>query len=340
MASVSSAIVVPAEKHARDRVVVLRDPLLHEVADHDQQDQVERLERRELAPPDDAREQQDEEEGDGCADDDVHQGQTVIVRSMCSTACRRRRGRRRSSGGRRRRVDVELQEEQVVVAGGNVAELERNATVAARLPHRRRLDRVQRHALEPAGVEDDGGVLDLTDRLDVEARLEREPAADALRRVDLQLGARTARRGGRRPLPEGVREAEQEEEREQAAQDPAHERPPFPALEVAVVLQRQPFRGRCHVSWFVGWWSMSYVAGARRRRAASTSVVHRRLPRATASLRLRRRQRQPAEVHRPGSRRRPGRLRPRPRRRRLPTPARTANVRATAMGPAFNRRHG
>jgi hypothetical protein len=57
---------------AGERVVALRDPLLDQIADHDDQDQVERLHGAELAPADGARDEQDEEEdGDG-AQDEIH----------------------------------------------------------------------------------------------------------------------------------------------------------------------------------------------------------------------------------------------------------------------------
>ena len=73
-ATVISAIVPPTRIAPRDREVVLRHALLDEVADHHEQDQVERLQRGELAPADHPRQQVDEEEGDGCADDEIHQG--------------------------------------------------------------------------------------------------------------------------------------------------------------------------------------------------------------------------------------------------------------------------
>jgi hypothetical protein len=46
------------EHQADDGVVALRHALLDQVAEHDEQDHVERLERRQLATPHDAREQQ------------------------------------------------------------------------------------------------------------------------------------------------------------------------------------------------------------------------------------------------------------------------------------------
>src|SRR6188508_1227909 len=53
-----------SEHQPRDGEVVLRDSLLDEVADHHEQEQVERLHRRQLAPADDAREQEHEREAD------------------------------------------------------------------------------------------------------------------------------------------------------------------------------------------------------------------------------------------------------------------------------------
>ena len=60
------------EHEAGHREVVLGDALLHEIADHDEKDQVEGLQRGELPPADDPRHEEDEEEREGCAKDDVH----------------------------------------------------------------------------------------------------------------------------------------------------------------------------------------------------------------------------------------------------------------------------
>src|SRR6266511_89895 len=60
------------EHQARDGEVVLGDTLLNEVADRDEQDEIERLERVELAPSDDPRQEKDEQERNGCSEDDVH----------------------------------------------------------------------------------------------------------------------------------------------------------------------------------------------------------------------------------------------------------------------------
>ena len=55
-----------------DESVALRDALLDEVADHDEQDEVEGLHRAELAAPDRARDDEQEEEDDDGAQGDVH----------------------------------------------------------------------------------------------------------------------------------------------------------------------------------------------------------------------------------------------------------------------------
>ena len=72
-ATVSSATVPPTSIIAGDREVVLRDALLDEVADHDEQDQVERLAASDSSRrPDHARQEEDEDEPDDGADDEVH----------------------------------------------------------------------------------------------------------------------------------------------------------------------------------------------------------------------------------------------------------------------------
>jgi hypothetical protein len=96
----------------------------------------------------------------------------------------------------------------VLAAGRDPAELEREPAVPARLADRRGRDRVQRHPLEPAGLEDDRRLLDLLACVNVEAGLEVEAAADLPRRVDVQ--PRHAGLAGirGRPLSEDVRESE------------------------------------------------------------------------------------------------------------------------------------
>src|SRR5205807_1592344 len=87
------------EDEARDGEVVLHHALLHEVAHHDQHDQVEGLEGGELATPDDPGEQEDEEKRRAGAENDVHYGKIVterlirssgVVPSSSSTFCGRR----------------------------------------------------------------------------------------------------------------------------------------------------------------------------------------------------------------------------------------------------------
>src|SRR5262249_4348332 len=79
-------------------VVVLRQALLDGVAEDDQQDQVERLERGELPPPDHPRQQVDEPEERDSPDGDVHYGKTLrlrenvisrVVPSLSQTVCSR-----------------------------------------------------------------------------------------------------------------------------------------------------------------------------------------------------------------------------------------------------------
>src|SRR5919108_3041611 len=103
-----------------------------------------------------------------------------------------------------RGVDLELHEDEQGLAGGNTPEIEGDATVPARLADRRRLDGVQMHLLEPAGVEHERRVFDLTVGADAEARHPEQPAPEGRRRVDVERGGRS--RGGRRRwgLPEQV----------------------------------------------------------------------------------------------------------------------------------------
>jgi hypothetical protein len=60
------------DRRARDREVVLGDPLLEEVAEHDEQHDVERLERVELTAVHDPHEDDDEREEDEAAEDEIH----------------------------------------------------------------------------------------------------------------------------------------------------------------------------------------------------------------------------------------------------------------------------
>ena len=167
------------------REVVLRHALLDEVADHDEQDQVERLERGELPPAHDPRQEEDEEEREECAEDDVHlssgpddrvavegEQQLVAVVELDVLGAR-------ADGGR---VDLEVEVEPVLVASGDAAELERDATVPARFSDRapaRRCSSVM--SSSQSGVEHERRVLDLLDRLDDETRLEEDPAAQLRR---------------------------------------------------------------------------------------------------------------------------------------------------------------
>src|SRR4051812_40441384 len=83
----------------------------------------------------------------------------------------------RPSPGDVRRVDLNLQEQDVRAAPRDVPEVERELSVPARLADRARLDRVDRHALRPAGIEHQHGVLQVLVRVDVEPRAPQEAAA-------------------------------------------------------------------------------------------------------------------------------------------------------------------
>ena len=74
------------EDEAGHGEIALRDALLDEVADHDQEHQVERLERAQLAPTDEPCQDEDEEERDYCSNDNVHQGKMVTLRSAVASS--------------------------------------------------------------------------------------------------------------------------------------------------------------------------------------------------------------------------------------------------------------
>ena len=85
-------------------------------------------------------------------------------------------------------------------------ELEHEPAVAAPLADRRRLDRVDRDALEPPGVEDERRVASARGcAVIVEARLEEQAAAHRVGRVDLERRRGRPAVVGRRPLAEDVR---------------------------------------------------------------------------------------------------------------------------------------
>ena len=88
------------EHQAGERVVALRHALLDQIAEHDQEDQVERLERRELAPPHHPRDEEQEAVHQCCANHDIHRGLRLRGRwSGCGgrtgAACRRPAAARR-----------------------------------------------------------------------------------------------------------------------------------------------------------------------------------------------------------------------------------------------------
>ncbi len=94
----------------------------------------------------------------------------------------------------------------MLVAGRNTAELERDTAVPARFSERRRLDGVQGDVFEPVGVEHDRRVFELLDRLDGEARLEEDPAAQLRRSRDFEASRRVLGRAHVHRLAEQVEE--------------------------------------------------------------------------------------------------------------------------------------
>src|SRR5205085_45081 len=106
----------------------------------------------------------------------------------------------------------------------DVSELERELPVPARLPNRARLDRVDRHALGPAGVEDERRLLQILVGVDVKARAPEEAAAQVLGRVELERRRGGARDCRQRTLTEDVQQTEDRHDRYQRKNDASDER--------------------------------------------------------------------------------------------------------------------
>jgi NADPH:quinone reductase-like Zn-dependent oxidoreductase len=145
---------------------------------------------------------------------------------------------------------------------GDVTELESNPPVAARLADRAGLEGVQSHALEPAGIEHERGLLDLLVGVDVESRLEVEAASQARRRVDVEPRDRALGGVRFRPLAEEVRQAEEAKEAEQRERSPAGDRTAFAPDQIAMAAQRQLFRDVWHSAVFGGRSSVPSVHAA------------------------------------------------------------------------------
>src|SRR5256885_16945071 len=119
-----------------------------------------------------------------------------------------------------------------------MSELERELPVLARLPNGARLDRVDRHALGPAGVEDESRLLEILIGIDVKARAPEEAAAQVLRRVELEGRRRGARDRRQRTLTEDVQQAEDRHDRDQGENDASDERSMTARIvEIAVALE-------------------------------------------------------------------------------------------------------
>ena len=148
-----SAIVPAARQQPRDRVVALRHALLDEVAEHDQHDQVERLQRGELTAVRRSRVRKKMKAKAKAA------RRTMSMIRARSVRCAGERGdgllavveldlqRPRADRGR---VDLVVHVEDVLRARRQVAELEGELAVAAGLVDRARLDRVHGQAVDPA----------------------------------------------------------------------------------------------------------------------------------------------------------------------------------------------
>src|SRR5262249_39952417 len=92
----------------------------------------------------------------------------------------------RTAPGEGRCVQLELHIEHERLALRDVPEPEREPPVPARLADRARLDRVDRHAFRPAGIEHERRLLQLLARVDVEARAPEQAATETLGRVEVQ----------------------------------------------------------------------------------------------------------------------------------------------------------
>ena len=124
----------------------------------------------------------------------------------------------------RGRVDLVVQEEDVPRARRQVAELEGELAVAARLVDRARLDRVHGQAVDPLLVQHERRVLQLLVGHDREARLVEEPAAHRVRGVDRQRGRRGLGPRRRGALADEAEEGEQQDRARRARRAPASAR--------------------------------------------------------------------------------------------------------------------
>src|SRR5580765_6321263 len=86
----------------------------------------------------------------------------------------------------------------------DVTQLEREPAVVGAFAERARLDRVDGHAFDPAGIEDQDRVLDVSVGDDVKPRREEQPTAKVGGRIELQICRRARRECGLGPLAEDV----------------------------------------------------------------------------------------------------------------------------------------
>src|SRR2546423_11790594 len=133
-----------------------------------------------------------------------------------------------------RRVDLELHVEDEGLVLRDMAERELELPVIARFARRARLDRVDRHALGPAGAELQDRVLDLLMRGDVKAGLPEQTAAQPSRSVDAQRGGPDTGLRGRRALAEEIEEGEERYQCDECQQQSPDPNVTFAATEVSI----------------------------------------------------------------------------------------------------------
>src|SRR3954453_6375227 len=144
-------------------------------------------------------------------------------------------------------VYLELEEDVEAFSRVDRAVFEPQGAVLARLLGRRRLERVHRHSLQPIGMEDERGILELSSRLDREVRLEEKASPHALRSAERERGRRARCLRVGRPLAEEIEEAEHRHDGDRCENPASHPDLMTSALQVAVSPQGDSCRRVCHV---------------------------------------------------------------------------------------------
>jgi hypothetical protein len=144
-------------------------------------------------------------------------------------------------------VDLELQIDDELVAGAEVAVVHREPTVSARFADGAGLDGVDLHLLGPASVEDEGQLVDVLLRLDRDPALVVEAAAQVFGGEDLEIGGGCRGVARRRPLAEDVQQAGDERQQDQGEKGPPEdELDPFGS--VPIPSQREELRRHGHAA--------------------------------------------------------------------------------------------